>query len=139
LDTYDQMRDPVYAAKQMKLQWIFLLTSLIWFCWCGVSAEGKGGFIRGITSYVYCSLASANTEDTPALIAKAAEEVKAIKESTANPGLAEQLDLQLERLINNALPDLEFILMPNFSAFSPSHLPRWHSKHSFAMVYRPSL
>ena len=99
------------------------------------SAEGKGYYRRAVTSYAYFSLASANPEDTPALIQKATEEVEAIKKHTSNPGLAAQLNLQLERLRNEALPDLQLICsyaFQNLSHFVPS---RWQSRHISTIMY----
>ena len=99
------------------------------------SAEGKGYYRRAVTSFAYFSLASANPEDTPALIKKATEEVEAIKKHTSNPGLAAQLNLQLERLRNEALPDLQLICsyaFPTLSRFVPS---RWRSRHISTIIY----
>ncbi|KIM89885.1 GMC oxidoreductase [Piloderma croceum F 1598] len=107
-ETYDLMRDPEYAAKEMKL-----------------FAEGKGHYRRGITSFAFLSLSSANPKDTPALIEKASEEIMAIKKCSNNPGLAEQLDLQQERLINDTRPDIELLCIPNFPTIRALVPPQW--------------
>jgi hypothetical protein len=93
---------------------------------------------RGFTSFAFFSLASANPKDTPALIDKAAEEIEAIKKSCTNPGLAEQLNLQLERLSNKELPDLELIGMFNFPAMSAKAHSRWQGKHISVMMRKLS-
>jgi hypothetical protein len=51
----------------------------------------------------------------------------AIKKSSNNPGLAEQLDLQQERLINDTRPDIELFCIPNFSTIRALAPPRWQS------------
>jgi len=83
-----------------------------------------GNVDRGLP--MYFSLASANPNDAPALIEKAAEEIAAVKKSGNNPGLATQLDLQLERLRDEALPDLQFLYTSSLLPI-PAHA-RWKCK-----------
>jgi hypothetical protein len=90
---------------------------------------GKGHFRRGISAFAFTSLARVNPRDTPTLIAKAAQEIKAIQEP-GNPGLAEQLNLQLERLSDESLPDLEMICTYQFPMMGPLVPPRWQCKYN---------
>ena len=92
------------------------------------SAKGEGHFRRGSCSFAFLSLASANPKDTATLVKKAAEEIEAIKKSNNDPGLAEQLDLQLEWLSNESLPDIELIAAYQFPMISPLVPPHWRSK-----------
>jgi hypothetical protein len=70
------------------------------------------------------------------LIEKASKEIMAIKKSSNNPGLAEQLDLQQERLINDARPDIELFYIPNFPAIRALVPPRWQSMFYSAIMHR---
>ncbi|KAG6852730.1 hypothetical protein C0991_009486 [Blastosporella zonata] len=94
--TLDWLRDPEYAKEARHL-----------------IAEGKGLMRTCITCFNYFPLSSvrnpsaAKTADS---IAKDIEEYK--KQSDIPPGLSEQLNLQLESLRNDSIPEMEIAAFP---------------------------
>lgn len=51
------------------------------------------------------------------IISKAEEEVKALEKSgTLRPGIKEQLDIQLDILKDEKVPDCEIVVMPFFAS-----------------------
>lgn len=79
------------------------------------SAEGKGEFGSGITSFAYIPLSLANPHGAAGLIEKATKSVEALKaDKNIPPGRAEQYDIQLQRLKDDKLPDFEFVGFPGF-------------------------
>ncbi|KAF8587124.1 GMC oxidoreductase [Ramaria rubella] len=97
-ETYDLMQDPVYAAQQMKLH-----------------AERKGMHGVGVTSFAYFPLSAANHKKAPSLIAEVEREIEEQKKlGKLAPGLAEQLDIQLQNLKDDSIPDLEILAFPSF-------------------------
>ncbi|KAF7331343.1 GMC oxidoreductase [Mycena kentingensis (nom. inval.)] len=101
--TFDKMREPEFAAEQLKLY-----------------AKLQGMQRIGITSFAYFPYTSA-TPEAPALIARAAASVEALKQSgTLEPGQAEILDLQIAGMRDDAVPELEIIAFPGyFTTLSP--------------------
>ncbi|KAJ3512055.1 hypothetical protein NLJ89_g3742 [Agrocybe chaxingu] len=95
--TLDKFADPAFAAEQVEL-----------------FADGKGLFRTGITSFAYVPLAVANPNGAPAFYEKAAAEVEALKAKGLHPGLAEQLDIQLDILRDETQPEFELVAFPAF-------------------------
>ncbi|KAJ7615326.1 GMC oxidoreductase [Roridomyces roridus] len=93
--THDLMRDPEYAAEAKRLH-----------------AQGLGAHRAGITSLAYLPL-SAATPDAPALIERVAAGIEAqVEAGGMPPGLREQYELQIARLRDDSLPDLQLIAVP---------------------------
>jgi hypothetical protein len=67
----------------------------------------------GATSFAYIPLSVVSPKDAPSLIGSVAKKIADSKrDGTLPPGLAEQLDVQLDILRNDALPDLEVVVFP---------------------------
>ncbi|KAJ7189182.1 GMC oxidoreductase [Mycena filopes] len=97
-ETYDLMRDPAFAAEAKRLH-----------------AELKGMHRIGITSFAYIPFQSATPDGAPALVKKAKESVEALKKSgKLEPGQAEILDIQIQHLGDDKVPDLEIIAFPGY-------------------------
>lgn len=80
---------------------------------CDYSAEGKGLYRTGITSYAFIPLAAISPKGALDLSNGVAEKIDNLKkDGKLPPGLAEQLDIQLENLRNDTLPDVEIIAAP---------------------------
>ncbi|KAF8064007.1 GMC oxidoreductase [Lyophyllum atratum] len=104
-ETLDLLRDPEYAKEAMRLH-----------------AEGKGMMRMGITSYTYLPLSMASPPGAANLIAKAEKEIEEWKNAPdIAPGVSEQLDIQLQTLHDDTLPDLEIVAFPRL--FSPAITP----------------
>ncbi|KAF8466292.1 GMC oxidoreductase [Gautieria morchelliformis] len=105
-ESLDMLRNPEFAAQQRKLH-----------------AEHKGMHGKGITAFSYFPLSAANPKEAPSLIAQAAKFIEEQKASGKLPaGLADQYDLQLAALRDDALPDLEIAVMP--SLFTTASAPQ---------------
>ena len=64
---------------------------------------------------VFFPLSVANPSEESSLVAKAIRLIDERKDSRKlPPGLAEQYDIQIERLKDKSLPDFEFIDFPEF-------------------------
>ncbi|KAH9476793.1 GMC oxidoreductase family protein Mala s 12 [Psilocybe cubensis] len=99
-ETLDFLRDPEYAAKQIELH-----------------ALGKGAFRKGLTSFAYFPLTAIDRSEALRIISQAEEEVKALEKSgTLRPGIKEQLDIQLDILKDEKVPDCEIVVMPFFAS-----------------------
>ena len=85
-------------------------SSLTWpFC----SAEGKGMYRIGITSFAFFPLSAANPTQAPNIIESVGKQIAEMKKGRKlPPGLAEQYDIQLEMLRSDTLPDLEIVAIP---------------------------
>ncbi|KIM89884.1 GMC oxidoreductase [Piloderma croceum F 1598] len=95
-ETMDFLRDPEYAAKALELH-----------------AEGKGLYRMGVTSFAYIPLSTTSPKEAPGLIEGVAQKINdAKRDGKLPPGLAEQLDVQLEILRNDTLPDVEIVAVP---------------------------
>jgi hypothetical protein len=80
---------------------------------CDCSAEGKGIYRTGVTSYTYIPLSTINPKEAPGLVEGVAKKINdAKRDGKLPPGLAEQLDVQLEILRNDTLPDVEIVAVP---------------------------
>jgi len=78
------------------------------------SAEGKGTYRMGITSFAYIPLSVTSPEEAPGLIEGVAKKIDdAKRDGKLPPGLAEQLDIQLEILRNDTVPDVEVVAVPS--------------------------
>ena len=65
--------------------------------------------------FAFFPLAVANPSETSSLVAKAVRFIEERKNSgKLPPGLAEQYDIQIERLKDQHLPDLEIAVFPEF-------------------------
>lgn len=70
----------------------------------------------GITSFAFIPLSAVNPEGVTSLIGVVAKHIDgAKKEGKLPPGLAEQLDIQLESLKGETCPGFEFVAFPNCS------------------------
>ncbi|KAF8153936.1 GMC oxidoreductase [Crassisporium funariophilum] len=104
-ETFDLMADPTYAEEAKRLY-----------------ALGKGLQRTAIASFSYFPVSAANPKDTPAIIDKLEEEVKARDAKGELPaGLKEQLDIQIAVLRDDTLPDCEIAAFPGF--FTSSSKP----------------
>jgi hypothetical protein len=80
---------------------------------CDHSAEGKGTYRLGVTSFAYIPLSAISPKESPSLVEGVAQKIDDAKRDHKLPsGLAEQLDVQLEILRNDTLPDLEIVAVP---------------------------
>lgn len=71
----------------------------------------------GITSFAYFPLSTANPKEAPRFIDDVAKKIyEAKKSGILPPGRAEQLDIQLETLRSDILPDLEIVVIPGYLA-----------------------
>lgn len=69
----------------------------------------------GITSFAFFPLSAANPKEAPGFIASVAKKIEEAKKGgKLPPGLAEQLDIQLETLSSDTLPDLEVVVFPGY-------------------------
>lgn len=88
------------------------------------SAEGKGLYRVGITSFAYFPLSAANPTQAPSIIESVARQVaEAKKGGKLPPGLAELYDIQLETLRSDTLPDLEVVGIPGHMSRAGKHTP----------------
>ena len=86
------------------------------------SAEGKGMYRTGSSSFAYIPLSTVNPKEAPGLIDGLANKIdNAKRDGKLPPGLAEQYDLQLEVLRNGELPDVEVTVFPGYLV-APSEL-----------------
>ncbi|KAJ7913085.1 hypothetical protein B0H13DRAFT_1874248 [Mycena leptocephala] len=92
-ETYDLMRDPMFAAEAKRLNAYGGSSHPSWVLTCvDSSSELKGMHRIGITSFAYFPLQSA-TSEAPALIQKAADSVEVLKKSgRLEPGQGDILD-----------------------------------------------
>jgi hypothetical protein len=68
----------------------------------------------GITSFAYIPLSITSPREAPGLIENVAKKINDAKsDGKLPPGLAEQLDIQLDILRNGALPDVEIVAVPS--------------------------
>lgn len=96
-ETLDLLRDPDYAAKALELH-----------------AEGKGIYRTGVTSFAYIPLSTTSPKEAPSLIEAVTKKIDDVKrDGKLPPGLAEQLDIQLEILRDDTLPDVEIVAVPS--------------------------
>ncbi|KDR78179.1 hypothetical protein GALMADRAFT_245214 [Galerina marginata CBS 339.88] len=93
-ETWDLLADPDYATKAKALY-----------------ADGMGMQRHGITSFSYFPLSVINSEAAHALIDNLETDVNAQKD--LEPGLKEQLHLQIAALRNDAIPDCELVVFPS--------------------------
>ncbi|KIJ36239.1 GMC oxidoreductase [Sphaerobolus stellatus SS14] len=101
-ETWDQMRDPVFAAEQRRLQ-----------------IKGEGFHCWGNVSLAYLPFSTVNSEEANVFFTKAASNVqKQLASPHAFPGLAEQLELQLQTLRDPQVSDVEFICLPGAGYYS---------------------
>ncbi|KAF9040114.1 GMC oxidoreductase [Panaeolus papilionaceus] len=95
-ESYDRMFDPVYAEEAKKLY-----------------IQRKGMHRVGITSFAYFPLSAADAAAASNMVQQLDEEIKSQKASSSlKPGLAEQLEIQLEILKDDTLPDIEIVAFP---------------------------
>ena len=67
----------------------------------------------GVTSFTYIPLSTINPNEAPGLVEGVAKKIKVAQmDGKLPPGLAEQLDVQLENLRNDTLPDVEIVAVP---------------------------
>jgi hypothetical protein len=116
-ETMDFLREPEYAAKALELQCVFpsqiVEIDLSLMSTRDYSAEGKGIYRMGITSYTYIPLSFINPKKAPGLIEGVAQKINdAKRDGKLPPGLTEQLDVQLEILRNDTVPDVEIVAVP---------------------------
>lgn len=76
----------------------------------------------GITSFAYFPLSAADAAAASNMVQQLDEEIKSQKASSSlKPGLAEQLEIQLEILKDDTLPDIEIVAFPGlFTGISSS-------------------
>lgn len=96
--TYDVLRNAVHAAEHGKLH-----------------AKGEGLHTTSLSSFMYLPLSFINPTDTPNLVESLSNRIEEQKKSGSLPsGLLEQLELQIAALRDEATPDLELSIIPQF-------------------------
>ncbi|KAF8519998.1 GMC oxidoreductase [Hysterangium stoloniferum] len=116
--TYDVLRDVEHAAEQLKLH-----------------AKGEGLHTTSETSFVYLPLSFVNPTGTPTLVESVSNRIEAQKKSgNLPPGLLEQLELQMAALRDEAIPDIELILLPQFLA-GDNTVPEAGKKYATASCF----
>ncbi|ESK92577.1 gmc oxidoreductase [Moniliophthora roreri MCA 2997] len=95
-ETYDLLRDEKEAAKQLELY-----------------AKAEGIYMSGITNFVFMSLHDYTSKADAMYEAEKARVIEGIRNNKYPPGLAEQYEIQLERLRNKRTGP-EMAVVPGF-------------------------
>ncbi|KAJ3479106.1 hypothetical protein NLI96_g9296 [Meripilus lineatus] len=101
-ETFDGFRDPEFAKEQARLQ----------------ELDEDNRHRYGISAYAYLPLAEILPEFADSFAKRVGawiEEQK--KDGKLNPGLEEQLDIQLRILKDKDVPDVEFVSFPGYMSF----------------------
>ncbi|KIJ22968.1 GMC oxidoreductase [Sphaerobolus stellatus SS14] len=112
-ETWDQMRDPVFAAEQRRLQ-----------------INGEGFHCWGNVSLAFLPFSTVNPEESHEFFNKAKISVeKQLASSSVSPGLAEQLELQLQLLRNPQVSNIELICLPGPGYYTLQGPPEAGKQH----------
>ncbi|KIJ24846.1 GMC oxidoreductase, partial [Sphaerobolus stellatus SS14] len=117
-ETWDRMADPVFAAEQLKLQ-----------------PNGEGMHCRGIVSMAFLPFSKFNPEESDAFFTQAETNVKKQLASSAYPGLAGQLELQLQVLRNPEVADTEILCFPGRGFYTLLGPPEPGKQHLCVFVF----
>lgn len=87
------------------------------------SAEGEGPLRKGLSSFAFFGLNDIKTTDASTVVAKIEKDIDNFRNTPGiNPGLQEQIDIQLDTLRSKGSPDIEIASLPMLFSLERKYL-----------------